>query len=1013
MALVAIGGAVSTIQPAWGDVDRRDVPTVSYHVTMTPFYEGDYEDALDEFLAEGRGAIKTAQSRWIDSICYHTMSGECYYHMGELPQALEHYTSALKLFVAYSDWMIRVKFPPAIRASNSGSFKRIPWNPQTRQARLGSYPTSMLIGQGRINNNEQVRRGGVVQQAVLFPVQVQEIVRCTCLALRRRTELMGPACKHAQLTDQVVAALQQRPGPPNHWSEAWVDIQLGLALLAADKEPQALPYLKRSVLAAGEFYHPLSSTALLTLGKIALKKGDFQAALRLFEEATFTSVQYPDAGILEEAFRYGAMAHLLSNRKGLYAPLNTAERWARTKGLRQLQASLLLLGAENYAVLGQTRQAAGLLDEARSAVGRRQMRDGRVGARLNYLTALVAYQQRKLDLGNQSLAAAMRYMGGGSHWLFQINLADKLFASGSISDRAAMELYGQVLRDPQPSDWSYTPMESMAVLLAPHPVPFEHWFEVAMRRKEPESALEIADRARRHRFFSSLSFGGRLQSLRRILEAPLDSLDNQAQLQRQDLLVRFPAYKQLAEAAEEIRQQLRAMPPVAEESEQVAAQRKALSTLLDASALQEAALREIALRREPASLVFPPLRSTKEVQKSLPEGHVLMVFFATRRHVYGFLLNNERYTYWQVGSPSLLARRIVGLLREMGHFEQNRELTAEELADPQWKESAEDVLNMILEGSKADFSKSFKELIIVPDGLMWYVPFEALQVKADGRLTPLLFRFRMRYAPTMSLTVSTGRAHRPMGITGVAVGRLFPRDDEEVAQRAFEQLAQVAPGAVALPENLPGPSSVYATLFDRLIVLDDIRMNDTGPYQWAPIQNQRSKPGNALNDWLSLPHGGPEVVVLPGFHTATESALRKVTPETAGNELFLSVCGLMSSGVRTVLLSRWRSGGQTSFDLVREFVQELPHTTPADAWQRACLLTAAAPLDPEAEPRLRRSGDGQAPSAAHPFFWAGYMLIDPGIQPQSEPPGEGPPPDEEEPVVKFKQPAQPGANDAQ
>ena len=43
----------------------------------------------------------------------------------------------------------------------------------------------------------------------------------------------------------------------------------------------------------------------------------------------------------------------------------------------------------------------------------------------------------------------------------------------------------------------------------------------------------------------------------------------------------------------------------------------------------------------------------------------------------------------------------------------------------------------------------------------------------------------------------------------------------------------------------------------------------------------------------------------------------------------------MSTGTRTVLLSRWRSGGQSSLDLVREFTQELPHTTPADAWQRA------------------------------------------------------------------------------
>ena len=43
----------------------------------------------------------------------------------------------------------------------------------------------------------------------------------------------------------------------------------------------------------------------------------------------------------------------------------------------------------------------------------------------------------------------------------------------------------------------------------------------------------------------------------------------------------------------------------------------------------------------------------------------------------------------------------------------------------------------------------------------------------------------------------------------------------------------------------------------------------------------------------------------------------------------------MSTGVRTILISRWRPAGQSSFDLVREFAQEVPHTSAAEAWQRA------------------------------------------------------------------------------
>ena len=111
-----------------------------------------------------------------------------------------------------------------------------------------------------------------------------------------------------------------------------------------------------------------------------------------------------------------------------------------------------------------------------------------------------------------------------------------------------------------------------------------------------------------------------------------------------------------------------------------------------------------------------------------------------------------------------------------------------------------------------------------------------------------------------------------------------------------------------------------------------------------------------------------------------------------GNEIFLSLCGMMSTGTRTVLISRWRSGGQTSLDLVREFTQELPHTTPADAWQRAVQVVSNSALNSEAEPRIKKASgeqaDREAQRATHPFFWAGYLLADTGSpvsQPQPKP----------------------------
>jgi hypothetical protein len=82
-----------------------------------------------------------------------------------------------------------------------------------------------------------------------------------------------------------------------------------------------------------------------------------------------------------------------------------------------------------------------------------------------------------------------------------------------------------------------------------------------------------------------------------------------------------------------------------------------------------------------------------------------------------------------------------------------------------------------------------------------------------------------------------------------------------------------------------------------------------------------------------------------------------------------------------VLLSRWRVAGQSTFGLVKEFVQELPHLPATEAWQRSVDLLSNADLAVDREPRLR-SPDGNSLKAQHPFFWAGYMLVDTGVDPR-------------------------------
>ena len=102
---------------------------------------------------------------------------------------------------------------------------------------------------------------------------------------------------------------------------------------------------------------------------------------------------------------------------------------------------------------------------------------GAIGARLSYLSALVAFQQGRIAEGNAALTAAMGYMQHGSLWLFHIGLADEMYVGGRATPRVAMDLFGECFairsRPIGPSiRWSRWPR-----CLTPHPVPLEHWFE--------------------------------------------------------------------------------------------------------------------------------------------------------------------------------------------------------------------------------------------------------------------------------------------------------------------------------------------------------------------------------------------------------------------------------------------------------------------------------------------------------------------------------------------------------
>ncbi len=989
----------------------RSYPTALYFAHFSTIYDGDYADALANFKSDLSGAIKTTQSRWIDSIAYYTMVGECHYHLGKYGDALDNYNAALKLCIAFPDWMLQVQFPSAI--TGSAITRNIPWGRSERISKIGRIPSTMLTAQGQLYIDKQLQQGGVITPPQLVQINVQEIVRCTALAMKRRQELLGPIAQHDPLSAELAVLFARRPGDHrNPWTEAWVDAEVGMAYASSGQSGQAVGYLKRSLAMSGEYDHGLTPMLLLELGQLATEAGEYKAALKYFEEASYSAVEFGDFTTLEESFRYGQQAYYLADpsAKTQFPPLAAASAWARTRG-QELRASLQLLIAESDLLAGKSAAAASALGDAKSSLGTRTMGKCEFGSRLNYLAAILHYQAGKVADGDKSIADSLTWQKTGSKWLFQIGLADG-FVSGKygapLGSHRALTLYETLLRDPTPLDWAARPLDSLAVLTWPHPLIYEHWFENTLQ-SGLELSMEVADRTRRHRFLSSLPLGGRLLALRWVLESPIETLDRTQQLQRTDLLTRYPKYKELSQQVRKLRDELAGVPLAADNAVAQKKQNDILTEIGKLSAQQEVLIREIGLRREAADLVFPPLRATKEIQATLQPRQLMLIFFSTASNTYACLLSKDRYASWKIESPQTVEKRAAILLRTMGNFDSNREIQQTQLDDA-WRTAARDVSDALLAGSKVNLSENIDELIIVPDGFLWYLPFEVLPVAKgnvklkNGKDTiPLIMKSRIRYLPTMGLATPDRLNRKTTPEVGVAIGKLHLHDQPDAAQTEFTRLQKVTTHITPIKGSTGVPTPLYGGLFDTLLVLDDIVASKKSAFEWSPLQFDKLESQGSLSQWMTLPWKSPLQILLPGFHTPAESALKSIGSAANGQEMFLSICGLMSTGTRTVVISRWRTGGQSSYELLHQFAQELPFSSAADAWQRSVQMLMETPLDVTQESRVKAAANAGQLTGAHPFFWSGYVLVDTGWTP----------PTISKPVAPPAQKAQPNNAQAQ
>ncbi len=971
LAALALG-----IRPGFAQLNTRSIPKPDYFAAFGSYYEGDYRTALKAF--RNVNVLRTPNV-WVDSVCVHAMAGECLFQMGEQALALEQFTLAVQIFVANPGWTQRVRFPDRIDPLQTTQLNLQPnWGVSARQVLYGNFPMRMEFMQGRVDNAAVLQTGGVVTPAEVRPVYVDEILRCTALAIRRRTQLLGVTAPYDPLSRSVLAAVQQPIVPSGHWSQCWAHCLIGLAQEAVGKPELAVKDLQRAISAGGRFDHPLTSTALIELGKLAYAAGDHRTAATSFYEATFPAAAYQQFDVIAEAFQWGLRNHQAAGGTGAYEPLPLAALWAQRKS-RALLGWMQLSTAESLIAMGSASGAGSMLDQAQGTAARADMTSGVFGARMNYVVAQLAYLRGNAGAANRGLAAALAFQKLNSPRLFQITIADRLAASGSVTDQVAEQLYDRLLADPDANDWRHDPLDTFAYLLNPPGPAMLRWYAATLSRNQPAKALGVADQIRRRRFYSQLGLGGRLMALRWTLEAPEQLVPAQTLQQRKALRAAYPDLIDMSDRVAAVKAKLAAMPLTPEDEGQVKEQRKLLADLNGITSLQETLLGRIALSRAPSDFVFPPLRPLEAMQERLPEKTAMLVFFDAGGSLHGYLVSKESILSWSVGNTSKVLVYVRELLKRMGNLDKNSAASPEQLATADWREVGRALVKGLTFGLEKKPWEDHDHLIIVPDSVLWYVPFEALPIGEGDDEQMLIQKMQVRYAPlaALALPLEDWKQPAPEGArSAIYVGRLSPEDRPEGADATYEELAAVLTHPFRITKDTPAPG-MAARLADQTIVMADLEQRSRSVFDWSPLSGDLSRAAGSMEDLLLLPFAAPRQWILPGFHTQAENGLKRVGD---GSEIFLNACAMMAAGSRSILLSRWRVGGQTTKNLMKEFAQELPHVTASAAWSRAVQVTMENDVDLALEPRVKNEPTAQPLKASHPFFWSGYLLIDDGSE---------------------------------
>lgn len=1004
-------GHAAPINTVMAQVGAGQDPMMTYYQAMQAYRDGDIETAMRGFEMAERSTRTDPSGKWIDAIPARVMLAECYWHLGHLPACRANLDAATGIAIRSRGWLSRLDFSTlnvAARVAAPGNL----W-PEVAAVQILSVPNKLPLHAGQVVTEQSLAAGGVIQPPNIKSIDAVEIMRCLAIASHRRRVLLGPLAADDASGSELLEATKRPAGLNHPLAESLLNTMRGCEYYATGEDKTAIDRAAKYASPGG--VHPLTPLTMLCAMKVAASGDDLG---ELSGEARRTLVntaqQIVNASAALEQYEWIGEALQVAIGVADDVQLSRVEQTALLAGRSLVQRSRMaslhcyLVAADAAVSAGRVEPAAAHLQTALAMTARRDIQLPRMQAYSAYLAARIAAKNGQ-SMGSASapemtaaLSAVNDFILYGRNqrrpivsmpFLYQVDI---LMASlgGNVGNQSAKRILSAYASPSGIELWRQDPLNALVAINFDDTALHAALLRMASLENDGIGVLQQTDRVLAKRFTGQLPMQGRVLQLRTLASASTDSMWPSVRLSMTNPLPALKRVRELTQASLAVP----AVPPADKAAPAAAgAAQGSVRSLVDAQAM-EAMLSDLALSRIGVPEVNPPRVATTDVVE-IPDGTVLLTFVIDSGRIIASASRDGATRTWVVPGANRLPAMVSRLLQDIGAAQSRGKRVPDD--DTQWKATAAKIRSYLLPADSGWSEEGLKKIIVVPDGPLWYLPFELLPVvsitsagagdaakkedaekkedealDADETKPASLWAdaVELQYAPTPGLALRHVAAATSADRIAMIAGNFFAVRDVQANESMVGDVMQTAENALVTTLAAAPPTDRIGLDIGHLIVAAPLTPNLNSPLltQLVPVDSAAGRGGGSwdtLLDWVRLPASGPKSVFLPGLRTSA------ATPKPGdGSELFFPMISLQSSGVREVGLSRWPTGGASAAAVLSEVVNEVPYTSLAAAIRRGTVILRQTELSLSREPLLGKA-DSEVTilTGAEPLFWATYL----------------------------------------